>query len=71
MLIKQNVFIFQVPKELSLNKIGHALHWLVPEFKKVSFSDKMKKTAKQLGFISPAVVQSMYIFKQPGHGGEG
>ena len=31
----------------------------------------MKIAAKQLGFVSPAVVQSMYIFKQPGHGGEG
>ncbi|XP_066943175.1 phytanoyl-CoA dioxygenase domain-containing protein 1-like isoform X2 [Macrobrachium rosenbergii] len=60
----------QVEKHSSLNKIGHALHWLVPEFKKVSFSDKMKATARQLGFISPAVVQSMYIFKQPGIGGE-
>ncbi|XP_064100496.1 phytanoyl-CoA dioxygenase domain-containing protein 1-like [Macrobrachium nipponense] len=60
----------KVEKHFSLNKIGHALHWLVPEFKKVSFSDKMKATARQLGFISPAVVQSMYIFKQPGIGGE-
>lgn len=60
----------KISKHLSLNKIGHALHWLVPEFKKVSFSDKMKATAKQLDFISPAVVQSMYIFKQPGIGGK-
>ncbi|CAL4204629.1 unnamed protein product, partial [Meganyctiphanes norvegica] len=61
----------KVPKQLSLNKIGHALHWLVPEFKKVSFSSKMKSCARDLGFIKPAVVQSMYIFKQPGYGGEG
>nr|XP_053647065.1 phytanoyl-CoA dioxygenase domain-containing protein 1-like isoform X3 [Cherax quadricarinatus] len=60
----------KVDKHLALNKIGHALHWLVPEFKKVSFSTKMKKVAQQLGFVSPAVVQSMYIFKQPGIGGE-
>ncbi|KAK7066115.1 Phytanoyl-CoA dioxygenase domain-containing protein 1 [Halocaridina rubra] len=65
-----NVGNLKVNKHFALNKIGHALHWFVPEFKKVSFSDKMKATAKQLGFISPAVVQSMYIFKQPGIGGE-
>ncbi|XP_042231054.1 phytanoyl-CoA dioxygenase domain-containing protein 1-like [Homarus americanus] len=60
----------KVDKHRSLNKIGHALHWLVPEFKKVSFSTKMKAVARQLRFVSPAVVQSMYIFKQPGIGGE-
>lgn len=60
----------KVDKHVSLNKVGHALHWLVPEFRKVSFSEKMKATARQLGFVSPAVVQSMYIFKQPGIGGE-
>ncbi|XP_069999909.1 phytanoyl-CoA dioxygenase domain-containing protein 1 [Penaeus vannamei] len=60
----------KVEKHLSLNKIGHALHWLVPEFKRVSFSEKVKGVAKQLNFVSPAVVQSMYIFKQPGIGGE-
>ena len=56
---------------MSLNKVGHALHWLVPEFRSVSFSEKVKTTARRLGFVSPAVVQSMYIFKQPGIGGEG
>lgn len=60
----------KVDRHLALNKIGHALHWLVPEFKKVSFSDKIKQAARQLGFVSPALVQSMYIFKQPGIGGE-
>ena len=57
------------PKEKSLNKIGHALHNLVPEFKKVTFSDKVKGIAKSLEFKKPAVVQSMYIFKQPKIGG--
>lgn len=71
---EQNVFDkdgnLKVEKHLSLNKIGHALHWLVPEFRSVTFSDKVKTAAQQLGFVSPAVVQSMYIFKQPGFGGE-
>lgn len=60
----------KTPKMLSLNKIGHALHWNVPEFRAVSFSEKVKSIAKKLDFVSPAVVQSMYIFKQPGYGGE-
>ena len=29
-------------KQHSVNKIGHALHTLEPQFKKVSFSDKVK-----------------------------
>ena len=57
------------PKEKSLNKIGHALHNLVPEFKKATFSDKVKAIAKSLELKKPAVVQSMYIFKQPNIGG--
>lgn len=57
------------PKEKSLNKIGHALHNLVPEFKKATFSDKVKAIAKSLDLEKPAVVQSMYIFKQPRIGG--
>jgi len=60
----------KVPKHLSLNKVGHALHWLSPAFKEVSFSPRVKAVGRQLGFVSPAVVQSMYIFKQPGFGGE-
>ncbi|KAF2362222.1 Phytanoyl-CoA dioxygenase [Trinorchestia longiramus] len=60
----------KVPKHLSLNKIGHALHWQVPEFRRISFADKIKSVAQSLRFVDPAVVQSMYIFKQPGYGGE-
>uniref|UniRef100_A0A7M4E2J5 Phytanoyl-CoA dioxygenase domain-containing protein 1 n=1 Tax=Crocodylus porosus TaxID=8502 RepID=A0A7M4E2J5_CROPO len=40
---------FLVPKEKSVNKIGHG---------------------RKLGLENPVVVQSMYIFKQPGIGGE-
>ena len=56
-------------KHKSLNKIGHALHVLDDEFHKVTFSDKVKGVAKSMGLIHPAVVQSMYIFKQPLFGG--
>ncbi|CAG2105136.1 unnamed protein product [Medioppia subpectinata] len=59
-----------VDKYLSLNKIGHALHWLSPAFKSVTFSPKVKQLVKNVGFVDPVVVQSMYIFKNPGIGGE-
>ncbi|XP_064644861.1 phytanoyl-CoA dioxygenase domain-containing protein 1-like [Lineus longissimus] len=60
----------QVDKSRSLNKIGHALHVLNPEFKRVTFSDRVKNIARKMEFKNPAVIQSMAIFKQPGIGGE-
>lgn len=56
-------------KSLSINKIGHALHQLVPEFKTFSHSDKIKDIALDLGLVKPQIHQSMYIFKQPKIGG--
>lgn len=56
-------------KSLSINKIGHALHQLVDEFKDFSHSTKISKIAKQLGLEKPQIHQSMYIFKQPKIGG--
>eukprot|EP00092_Neocalanus_flemingeri_P040510 GFUD01044115.1.p1 GENE.GFUD01044115.1~~GFUD01044115.1.p1 ORF type:complete len:292 (-),score=76.12 GFUD01044115.1:147-1022(-) len=60
----------QMDKHKSLNKIGHALHWINPAFRKVSLSDKIQKISKSLALKDPAIVQGMYIFKQPGIGGE-
>ena len=57
------------PVEKSLNKIGHALHVLEPEFKKVALGERMQQLAKSLDVKQPAVVQSMVIFKQPLFGG--
>lgn len=59
-----------VDPSVSLNKIGHALHELNPVFRKISLSEKVKECAFQLGFEDPAIAQSMYIFKNPGIGGE-
>ena len=56
-------------KSLSINKIGHALHQLVPEFKTFSHSQKIKSIAVDLGLQRPQIHQSMYIFKQPKIGG--
>ncbi|KAK7317883.1 hypothetical protein RJT34_02480 [Clitoria ternatea] len=58
------------PKQLSLNKVGHALHEIEPAFKKFSSSEKVSSLMNSLGYRRPVIMQSMYIFKQPGIGGE-
>jgi len=59
----------QVQKHRAINKIGHALADLDPVFQKFTFQKKFKDLLDQLGVNDPVVVQSMYIFKQPGIGG--
>ncbi|KAJ6924302.1 phytanoyl-CoA dioxygenase isoform X2 [Populus alba x Populus x berolinensis] len=58
------------PKQLSINKVGHALHELDPVFKGFSSSEKSSGLLSSLGYKKPVIIQSMYIFKQPGIGGE-
>lgn len=60
-----------VEPHLSLNKIGHALHELNDTFRGITFDERVKEIAFQLGYEEPAIVQSMYIFKNPKIGGEG
>lgn len=57
-------------KALSINKIGHAMHDLDPVFNEFSSGSALDTVAKQLGLADPKLWQSMYIFKQPGIGGE-
>ncbi|HTD04681.1 phytanoyl-CoA dioxygenase family protein [Undibacterium sp.] len=57
-------------KSLSINKIGHALHDLDPVFMAFSRDARLAAVAEGLGLVEPQVWQSMYIFKQPGIGGE-
>jgi phytanoyl-CoA hydroxylase len=57
-------------KELSINKIGHALHKLDNTFKEFSNTPELKELIASLNFEKPQLVQSMYIFKQPNIGGE-
>jgi phytanoyl-CoA hydroxylase len=54
----------------SLNKIGHALHDLDPVFERFSRAPDLASVARDLGVESPLLIQSMYIFKHPGIGGE-
>jgi phytanoyl-CoA hydroxylase len=58
------------PKELSINKIGHAMHDLDPVFQHFSCDSRLHELAVELGVAEPRVYQSMYIFKQPRIGGE-
>lgn len=58
------------PKALSINKIGHALHDLDPVFERFSRDARLAAVARGLGLEQALVWQSMYIFKQPGIGGE-
>ncbi|KAG6714172.1 hypothetical protein I3842_05G191000 [Carya illinoinensis] len=58
------------PKKLSINKAGHALHEIDPVFKKFSCSEKLSSLLFSLDYKRPVIIQSMYIFKQPGIGGE-
>ncbi|KAH7428878.1 hypothetical protein KP509_09G021400 [Ceratopteris richardii] len=57
-------------KELSINKVGHALHEQDPVFREFSQSSKVVDVLKSLNMRKPVLIQSMYIFKQPGIGGE-
>lgn len=60
-----------VDTAVSLNKVGHALHWLHPTFRKISFCERVKETCFRLQMEDPVLVQSMYIYKNPGIGSEG
>ena len=57
-------------KELSINKVGHALHDLDPVFATFSRNRRLAELATAVGFAEPLLLQSMYIFKQPRIGGE-
>jgi phytanoyl-CoA hydroxylase len=59
-----------VNKELAINKIGHALHDLDPVFDEFSRAHEVEALVEALGVRRPLLLQSMYIFKQPGIGGE-
>jgi phytanoyl-CoA hydroxylase len=57
-------------KALSINKIGHAVHDLDPVFERFSRDHRLAEIVRELGIAHPQLWQSMYIFKQPGIGGE-
>ena len=58
------------PKELSINKIGHAMHDLDPVFERFTYTPELAEIAADIGLTDALALQSMYIFKQPSIGGE-
>ncbi|CAB3259045.1 unnamed protein product [Arctia plantaginis] len=60
----------KVDPSVCLNKMGHALHYHHPLFRCYTYSERVKTVCRELGFKEPSVVQSMYIFKNPGVGCE-
>ncbi len=62
--------VLRRPKELAVNKAGHALHDLDPTFAAFSRSPCFASVAAAIGIVRPLLLQSMYIFKQPRIGGE-
>ncbi|MFT5482745.1 MAG: phytanoyl-CoA hydroxylase [Halieaceae bacterium] len=58
------------PKALAINKIGHAMHDLVPAFTHFCRLPIFAELFRDLGYTAPKLWQSMYIFKQPKIGGE-
>ncbi|MEM9200105.1 MAG: phytanoyl-CoA dioxygenase family protein [Actinomycetota bacterium] len=58
------------PLPLAVNKLGHAMHDLDPAFDAFSRTPELAEVAADVGFTDPQLLQSMYIFKQPGIGGE-
>ncbi|KNZ31057.1 MAG: hypothetical protein AD742_19385 [Methylibium sp. NZG] len=59
-----------VPLDRAINKLGHAMHDLDPVFRAFSSGALLQSVAQGLGLADARLVQSMYIFKQPGIGGE-
>lgn len=57
-------------KSLSINKIGHAMHDLQPEFERFTYTPQLAGVAADIGMAEALALQSMYIFKQPLIGGE-
>jgi len=59
-----------VPEERAVNKVGHALHDLVPEVRSLAESELVREAFAVGGLAESLLIQSMLIFKQPGIGGE-
>lgn len=58
------------PVRHAVNKIGHALHDLDPDFDAFSRQPPVGTVVEELGIASPGLLQSMVICKPPGIGGE-
>ena len=57
-------------KQLSINKIGHAMHDVDDVFASFSYTGDLAGVSADIGLVDALALQSMYIFKQPNIGGE-
>lgn len=64
-----SIFMEEEAPELP-NKLGHALHDLDPKFNALCRKPEMAMIAQEIGFVHPLLLQTMFIFKHPGFGGE-
>ncbi len=62
--------VLRQPKQMCLNKMGHAMHDLDPVFDHFSHTPRLAELTRSLGTVDPVIIQSMYIFKPPRIGGE-
>ena len=60
----------QVPLTRAANKLGHGMHDIDDVFRAFSHGPRLQAIADALELANPKLIQSMYIFKQPGIGGE-
>ena len=60
----------QKPARLAINKIGHAMHDLDPTFRSFCRQALFGQVLRDIGYSTPLLWQTMYIFKQPHIGGE-
>ena len=58
------------PREMAINKIGHAMHDKVPAFTDFCRQAVFAETLRAIGYQAPLLWQTMYIFKQARIGGE-
>lgn len=58
------------PARLAINKIGHAMHDLNPVFGAFCRQPLFGNILRDIGYSTPLLWQTMYIFKQPHIGGE-
>jgi phytanoyl-CoA hydroxylase len=58
------------PTRLAINKIGHAMHDLNPAFRAFCQQPLFGQVLRDIGYKTPTLWQTMYIFKQPHIGGE-
>jgi phytanoyl-CoA hydroxylase len=58
------------PARLAINKIGHAMHDRNPVFSRFCRQPLFGRVLRNIGYETPVLQQTMYIFKQPHIGGE-